>query len=133
MDVKLVFGGNLKYYRKIRRLSQEELSEKLDISSKHLSNIERGMNFASPALLGEIAQVLEVPLFLFFIQDQEIFLNDPSIKIFLDDSMLKSVGRVIEKRLAKTAKELKAEVYRIGGQIPGSLKGDGLEGKGSAG
>jgi transcriptional regulator with XRE-family HTH domain len=126
MDVKLIFGGNLKYYRKKRHLSQEELAEKVDISSKHLSGIERGMNFASPGLLEKISQALEVPLFLFFIQDREIFLNDPSIKIFLDDSMLKSIGKTIEKRLARAAKELKAEVYRIGGQAaepPGAAEG----------
>jgi hypothetical protein len=41
--------------------------------------------------------------------------------------MLKSIGKVIEKQLAKAAKELKSEVYRIGGQIPAFPGGEEFE------
>jgi transcriptional regulator with XRE-family HTH domain len=42
MNVKAIFGANLKIYRKEKKLSQEQLSEKVDITVKHLSEIERG-------------------------------------------------------------------------------------------
>jgi transcriptional regulator with XRE-family HTH domain len=51
MDIKVIFGENLKFYRKTKHLSQEQLSEKVDISVKHLSSIERGSNFISSDLL----------------------------------------------------------------------------------
>jgi transcriptional regulator with XRE-family HTH domain len=120
MDVKLIFGENLKYYRKKRLLSQEELSEKVDISSKHLSGIERGLNFASSDLLERISDVLEVPLFLFFIQDPEIFLNSPTVRVFLNDLMLRTIDRIIERRLAKAIKEIKLDIHLANGQMPGA-------------
>jgi transcriptional regulator with XRE-family HTH domain len=121
MDVKLTFGENLKYYRKKRSLSQEELSEKVDISTKHLSGIERGLNFVSSELLERISDVLEVPLFLFFIKDPEIYLNDPAVKIILNDLMLKTIDRIIERRLAKAAKEIKSDIRLANEQEPGGL------------
>jgi len=51
MNVKAIFGANLKAYRKEKKLSQEQLSEKVDITAKHLSEIERGIVFASASSL----------------------------------------------------------------------------------
>jgi len=55
MGVKSVFGANLKLYSKAKRLSQKQLSEKANISVKHLSYIERGMNFVSADLLENVS------------------------------------------------------------------------------
>lgn len=51
---------NVRKYRKARNLTQEQLSEKLEISQKHLSIIETGTQFASASLIGRISEVLEV-------------------------------------------------------------------------
>lgn len=55
-----LFGRNVRKYRKARGLTQEQLSEKLEISQKHLSIIETGTQFASASLIGRISEVLEV-------------------------------------------------------------------------
>ena len=67
MNVKSYFGENLKRYRKEKQLSQEQLSEKVDISVKHLSAIERGLTFVSAKLLEKLSESLKTPVFLFFI------------------------------------------------------------------
>jgi len=44
---KELLGSRIKEIRKLRRLSQEELSEKINIDPKHLSRIEVGRGFPS--------------------------------------------------------------------------------------
>ncbi|MBR1721112.1 MAG: helix-turn-helix transcriptional regulator [Treponema sp.] len=58
--IPLLFGRNVRKYRKERGLTQEQLSEKLGISQKHLSIIETGTQFASASLIGRISEVLKV-------------------------------------------------------------------------
>ena len=55
MEIKTLFGSNLKRFRKEKHLSQEQLSEIVDISVKHLSKIERGLTFVSADLLVKIS------------------------------------------------------------------------------
>ena len=101
MNVKSSFGQNLKRYRKEKQLSQEQLSEKVDISVKHLSAIERGLTFVSAELLEKLSKSLKIPIFLFFIKDTEIFYNA---------STLDSVDRIIEKHLTQALEDIKLDI-----------------------
>jgi transcriptional regulator with XRE-family HTH domain len=101
MNVKSVFGENLKQYRKAKKLSQEQLSEKADISIKHLSSIERGLTFVSADLLEKLAVSVEVPGFYFFVNEEEVFCNE---------IMLNAIDRIIEKNLIKTIEEIKSDI-----------------------
>lgn len=60
VDIPALFGGNLKKYRKQKKFTQEQLSEKLEITQKHLSMLETGTQFASAALISKICDVLEL-------------------------------------------------------------------------
>lgn len=53
-------GQRIRKYRKAHGLSQEELAEKVDISTTHMSHIETGNTKLSLPVLVEIATVLEV-------------------------------------------------------------------------
>jgi transcriptional regulator with XRE-family HTH domain len=101
MNVKAFFGENLKFYRKKRQLSQEQLSEKADISVKHLSALERGLTFVSAELLEKLSESLETPVFYFFVKDKEIFYND---------TMLSTIDRIVEKHLIKAIEEIKMDI-----------------------
>ena len=70
-SVPQLFGGNVRKYRKQAGLTQEQLSERLDITQKHLSIIETGPQFASAALIEKIADVLQV-------SPAELFADDKS-------------------------------------------------------
>ena len=101
MNIRFIFGKNLKFYRKTKYLSQEQLSEKVDISPKHLSSIERGLTFVSADLLEKLADSLEIPIFYFFIDREEIFHNT---------TMLNTIDKTIEKHLMKTIKDIKSDI-----------------------
>ena len=59
-SISQLFGENVKKYRKQTGLTQEQLSERLGVSQKHLSIIETGSQFASASLIGRISQELKV-------------------------------------------------------------------------
>jgi len=101
MEIKAVFGKNLKHYRKVKCLSQEQLSEKVGISVKHLSAIERGLTLVSADLLEKLATSVEIPVFFFFVDNEEFFYND---------AMLDVIDRIIEKQLIKTIEEIKLDI-----------------------
>jgi len=66
VNIKELFGKKLKEIRLKLDLTQEELAEKIGISSKSLSQIELGNNFVSAETLTEICKALNIsPKILF--------------------------------------------------------------------
>ena len=53
-------GKRIRKYRKLKNLSQEQLAEKINISTTHMSHIETGNTKLSLPVLAELASVLEV-------------------------------------------------------------------------
>jgi transcriptional regulator with XRE-family HTH domain len=109
MEIKTVFGENLKFYRKAKHLSQEQLSEKVEISVKHLSSIERGLNFVSADLLEKLAYSVEIPIFYFFVNKRDFFYNDV---------MLNTIDVIIEDKLVKVIDEIKSEIRHKNNKLP---------------
>lgn len=57
-------GLNIAYYRKLKKMTQLQLAEAIDISRTHMSNIEAPNVPTSVSLdiLFDIAEVLEIPI-----------------------------------------------------------------------
>jgi len=66
MDVRQQVGQRLRYLRRVRGYTQERLAERIDISPKYLSSIERGAENPTLDLLGRLAQGLQVELYELF-------------------------------------------------------------------
>ncbi len=60
MDKKVVLGARIKAVRKERGWSQEQLAERVGISTQYVSNIERGKENPTLDLLLRLAQALKV-------------------------------------------------------------------------
>ncbi len=102
MDVRKILGENIKKYRKKSGLTQEQLAEKLEISSKHLSNIEIGDKFVSAELLNRLTEILNIlPYSLFYC-------NKPTQKI--DDNFTAEIEKIIDEQLKKTAQVIKEKI-----------------------
>ena len=102
MNVKGVFGKNLKYYRKEKKLSQEQLSENVDITVKHLSEIERGIVFASAGLIEKLAENLDIPIFAFFLTDKSIY---------YDNLMLARIEKAIIQNIEYTMDNIRKGIF----------------------
>ena len=57
---QIEFGRRVTKYRRINRITQEDLAEKLGVSKKHISEIERGVTACSIDLLLDITSALNV-------------------------------------------------------------------------
>ena len=53
-------GQRIRKFRLLRRISQETLAEKIDISTTHMSHIETGSTKLSLPVLVKISEVLQV-------------------------------------------------------------------------
>jgi len=108
MDIKTSFGLKLKHYRKKQHLSQEQLSEKVDISVIHLSKIERGLTFVSADLLEKLSGNLKIPVASLFCKDNEII---------YDDNVLNKFDRITEKHLIKAMEGIKGDIRQENEQL----------------
>ena len=62
----MCLANNMRYYRKLQKLSQEKLAEKAGASTNYIALIENGKYFPSLPMLNQIANALGVdPLDLF--------------------------------------------------------------------
>ena len=69
VNIRKIFGENVKYYRKKLGLSQEQLAEKLEVSPNHISVIETGTKFVTYKHLEKLIEVFNVtPDALFYAQ-----------------------------------------------------------------
>ena len=94
---QMKFIENLRFWRKKRGISQQKLSEMVNISPNYLNAIENGKNFPSPEVIQHISDILELmPYQLFLEQPEE---DAPGGTIISDLVMIK-------QRFAKDINEL---------------------------
>jgi transcriptional regulator with XRE-family HTH domain len=60
MDLREAFATNLRRLRHAKGLSQDDLAYEARVSRSYLSQIEKGVFFASLNVLGKLATALEV-------------------------------------------------------------------------
>ncbi len=104
IDVKKLVGKRIREYRKMHNMSQETLSEIIEIDSKHLSNIELGKNMPNPQLLLKISKAFNIEIKDLF----EIFHLLPKEK--LKSAVFDLVEKLNEEQLRCTYKYIKSFV-----------------------
>ena len=95
MDIKKIFGQNVKKYRKSLGYTQMQLAEFLNVDQKHISFIESGNSFPSSTLISKISEKLKV-------SPDKLFLSAPIPSIEVIKQALASIidessDEVIEK------------------------------------
>jgi transcriptional regulator with XRE-family HTH domain len=60
MDIRRVFGANVRRYRLAAGLSQEAVAERMGVDRAHVSSIERGNQNATLLTILQTSQALEV-------------------------------------------------------------------------
>lgn len=103
MNSKEIFGINLRHFRKLNNLTQEELSEKLGVTAIHLGRIENGKSFVTAELLDSLCLIFNISPATFFYTTQE-FSGDDSLFSKIDtiiDEELKHMGIKLKERIRK--------------------------------
>jgi len=86
MDIKEMIGSRIKELRSRKGFTQEQLSERMNINSKYLSNIERGKENPTLNILINLAESLDVELADIF---NFVQLEHPAKRKSLINSLLK--------------------------------------------
>jgi transcriptional regulator with XRE-family HTH domain len=60
MDLREVFATNLRRLRHAKGLSQDDLAYEAEVSRSYLSQLEKGVFYASLNIVGRLAAALEV-------------------------------------------------------------------------
>ena len=74
-DLNSIFGRNIRFYRNMRRWSQEELAEKMDVSKNTICEIETGKKFVRAERLVQFADIFNTDIYKFFMPE-EVLRND---------------------------------------------------------
>ena len=101
VDIRKIFGANVKYYRKKAGFSQEQLAEKLEISPSHMSVIETGCKFVTYKLLERIVSILDVmPFALFYTSGTAAF----------DDTLQNKINSIVKDELFSACDEISKRI-----------------------
>ena len=65
-EIRAILGSNIKRFRTLNQLSQEELAEQIDISANFLSSIEIGKKWISPNTLAKLSNALKIESYELF-------------------------------------------------------------------
>ena len=104
IDIRKIFGENVKYYRKKAGLSQEQLAEKLEVSPNHLSVIETGGKFVTYKLLEKLISIFDVmPSALFYVAGTATN----------DDSLQNTINSIVKSELEGAYKEISQKISKI--------------------
>lgn len=60
MDLVQLLGKNVRYYRQLRGMTQEELAHSADMKRTYVSDLERGTRNPSVRALGRLAEALGI-------------------------------------------------------------------------
>lgn len=101
MNIKKEVGEKIKRLRKKSGLTQEQLAELVDISSRNLSNIEQGISFPKPETLENILESLSTTT-------QELFANE---HIKTEQELIQNINLYINK--IKGNRRMLEVIYKI--------------------
>lgn len=99
--VQQCLADNMRLYRKLAHLTQEQLAERVETSTNYIGTIETGKKFPSPQMIDRIASALNIdPLQLF--QTDTVFqiksVSDfESFKSYILTNMEKTLNNAIKK------------------------------------
>lgn len=66
MSKKNILGNRIKEWRKLKKLTQEDLAGLVNRSTEAISMIERGINNPAPETIQAISDVLKIPIHEFY-------------------------------------------------------------------
>lgn len=99
-NIKEIFGRNVKKYRKLAGLTQEEMAEKINVSQTFFANIERGKRGASFETVELLSKCFNIPYFALF--------EDTEKRNSIDDDF---VGNTVKDMSFYKELEIKIEKY----------------------
>ncbi len=97
--VQECLAQNIKQYRKLRNMTQEQLAEKAETATNYIGTIEIGKKFPSPQMIERIADALDIDSLLLFQSKSTPIINviQPPVDVSkLKDMLCKKISTELE-------------------------------------
>jgi len=88
-------------------MSQSELAERADVSFRYIGFIENGKSYPSPEVLESIANILDVPVYFLFCN------NNMTLSQDLDRVEIKNTFNRLIEQFASAVEDLKKEINAL--------------------
>lgn len=102
-DIKREFGYRVRYYRKLKDLTQFQLAERIGKTEETVSNIERGVTSTGIELMEELAIALDIEI-------KDFFDDKTRVNAHLDTEtfvLMNEIVAILQKRGTKYLKSLR--------------------------
>ena len=106
VDYQKCFIENLKYYRKLKGISQAQLAELCDVSNGTIGNIECGITKPSFDLIIQISAALSVEPENLFHSNESLPKSDNQYSDFFSKEQLKKIKTVLSSSIPDILKSL---------------------------
>ena len=107
-DLRVILSANIKRYRKVRKFTQAEFAEKIDISIPFLSDIENGKKWVSPYTLVKMAEILKIEAYELLKPEKILPDNAANIIEKYTSDIYSSFGEVLDRLSADYIRNLAA-------------------------
>jgi transcriptional regulator with XRE-family HTH domain len=105
-DVRTLLARNMKYFRKIQRISQTTLAARAGCSTTFIGNIEIKKCFPSPENIDRIARALDVKQSDLFMDNVELIVPAAATKAQLKKEINEILGSKILATIKSAIEEL---------------------------
>ena len=97
MDLQDIFISNLKRFRKLRHITQEELAERCNTETSYIGQIEIRKRFPSLPLIEKIAEALEIQAYQLYkpVESEEKKKSLETLKTELQEKIGNDIDRII--------------------------------------
>ncbi|MCR4733849.1 MAG: helix-turn-helix domain-containing protein [Treponema sp.] len=92
-------GENLKRIRKSKKITQEKLAEKANVSPDTIKSLEQGRTWLSDSVLSQITEALNIDVVKLFIPVADSFKEDTENKSLLKKAVAQNIRNYIEEIL----------------------------------
>ncbi len=97
--VQECLAKNIKGFRKMRHLTQEQLAEKVETSTNYIGTIEIGKKFPSPQMIERIADALNINSLQLFQTDTAFTFQEEIDIESLKNTLMKNIEKAVEKSI----------------------------------
>lgn len=101
-EIRILFGQNMKRFRKEKNISQMQLAEKADLTFNFINDIENGKKWISPNTLSKLCTALEVQPYHFFLPMQNTKTPAKSeLLLTFSDDILNQISKIFRETVER--------------------------------
>ena len=96
-EITIMFGSNIKFYRNLKRWSQEVLAEKVGVSKNTICEIETGKKFVHVERLSRFSEVFNIDVHKLFMSERDTANDAAGVLANISTELKEVVDDIVDK------------------------------------